>query len=186
MESNPVDALDFVARALESLGITYEVTGSVAGFYYGRERTTRDIDIVVDMATVEASSLAAALAPRYFLDERMVRDSALSGIMFNAIPNGAGPKIDFVPLSQDPYDRGQFARRAPADLGGARVVLIQGQDLVISKLRWAKASGSERQLADVRAILAAGVELDEDFEVWVEVLELEGVLEASRSARYDA
>ena len=41
-----------------------------------------------------------------------------------------------------------------------RTTIISREDLILSKLEWAKDSGSEMQLRDVRNLLAANCDLD--------------------------
>ena len=60
--------------------------------------------------------------------------------------------------------------------------MITGEDLVVSKLRRAKRGGSERQFADVRAILAAGHVTDFAYITrWAAALDLHAQLDASRA-----
>jgi len=181
------DALTVIARKLNDLAVPWMLTGSVAAFIYGRDRSTVDIDIVIGCARLIPGELVRSLEPEYFLDEQMVRDSLRSGEMFNAIPMTGGPKIDFIPLKPDPFEQTAFRRRASVDWHGTILSVATGKDLVISKLRWARESLSERQLADVRAIMSLGlVDEDEDFRRWVARLGLGETLDASRETRYDA
>jgi len=184
---SPMDALSIIARRLNDLEVPWMLTGSVAALIYGRDRSTVDIDIVVDCARLSLVEFAQGMQPEYFLDEQMVRDSLRSGEMFNAIPLAGGPKIDFIPLKPDPFEQTAFGRRETVDWHGTALNVASGKDLVISKLRWARESRSERQLADVRAIMSLGlVNEDEDFGRWVATLDLGETLAASRETRYDA
>lgn len=57
---------------------------------------------------------------------------------------------------------------------------------MINKLLWARESSSERQLADVHAILALeNVETDADFKRWIAAYELQPTLEPSKETRYE-
>ena len=183
---HPSDAITLIAQKLETLGLPWMLTGSVAAFFYGRERSTNDIDIVLDCDLVRIAPFVAAFAPEWFLDDEMVRDSVHTGLMFNAIPLAGGPKIDFIPLKDDLFERTTFRRRIVQDWHGTPIQVCTGIDLVLSKLVWAKDSMSQRQLADIRAIMASGlVEEDDEFTRWVALLGLEAVLDASRTTRYD-
>jgi hypothetical protein len=187
MLADPVDALTQIARKLDSIDAAYMLTGSVAALFYGRERTTVDIDIVVDMQTTTPDILAQVLEPEHFLDVEMVRECLKINYMFNALPMTGGPKIDFIPLKPDISEQTKFERRVTKDWHGTPVSVITAVDLVLSKLDWAKSSMSERQLADVRSIMSFGeVVEDEYFERWIRLLGLEAVLEASRTTGYDA
>lgn len=187
MLTDPVDALTQIASKLNQLGAAYMLTGSVAGLFYGRERSTVDVDIVVDMRTTSPEALVDALAPEYFLDIEMVRECLPIEDMFNALPMTGGPKIDLIPLKQDAFEQLKFEQRVTLDWHGTTVSVIRAADLALSKLQWAKISMSERQLADVRGIMSfEGVVEDDYFGRWVKRLDLEELLEASRTIRYDA
>lgn len=185
---DPVDALTQVAEKLNALALDWMLTGSVAAFLYGRNRSTVDIDIVLNCDRLPIGPLCDAFAPEYMLDPQMVRDSIPIGMMFNAIPMTGGPKIDLIPLKTEAFERTAFGRREVHDWHGTRLFVISAADLVLSKLRWAKQSQSERQLADVRAIMATGLvnEDDSDFQRWLAQLDLRPTLDASRETRYDA
>lgn len=187
MLADPIDALSQIARKLNTLGAGYMLTGSVAALFYGRERSTVDVDIVIDMRTVAPESLVDALAPEYFLDIEMVRECLPLEDMFNALPMAGGPKIDLIPLKRAAFEHLKFERRKTLDWHGTPVSVITAVDLVLSKLEWAKSSMSERQLADVRGIMAFEEVVEDDyFRRWVERLGLEEVVEASRTIGYDA
>ena len=183
----PIDALTLIVRKLNSSVQPYMITGSVAAWFYGGQRTTIDIDIVLDCAGVDVEAFVAHLTPDFFLDPEMFRDSLRTMIMFNALPLLGGSKIDFIPLTGDSFDQVAFRRRVEQDWFGTPVSVIAGMNLVINKLRWAKDSMSARQLADVRAIMSHDVIDDaEEFARWVRLLGLQRGLDASRTAGYEA
>jgi hypothetical protein len=186
--TNTSDALSLVAAKLNSGGYHWMLVGSVAALLYGRGRTTNDLDIVLDCEGIDPGQLSMLFLPEYFVDEEMVVNSIVHGMMFNAIPVYGGMKVDLVPLPDEPFERQAFERRQVVDWHDTPVFATAPDDLVIAKLRWAKASGSERQLADVRAIMALELfdEHDEYFQRWISALGLEATLDASRTTRYDA
>ena len=53
---------DAIAR-LESAGIAYMLTGSVALSYYAEPRMTRDVDLVAELAGLDPKSIVALFAP---------------------------------------------------------------------------------------------------------------------------
>jgi len=183
-----VDGLSVAADCLGRAGLEWMLVGSVAAFLYGRERSTHDIDVVFDPNGVIPAHVSARFLPEYMLDDQMLADSLQTGMMANAIGLQGGPKLDLVPLPKHPFDREAFARRTLRLWHGTPLPVIAPADLVISKLRWAQDSLSERQLADVRAIMALG-RFDENeprFNRWIDRLQLRDVLEASRETRYEA
>ena len=52
-----------------------------------------------------------------------------------------------------------FARWRQINLGDFRTWIVSREDLVLSKLVWAKDSKSEMQLRDIRNLLSAGCEM---------------------------
>jgi hypothetical protein len=58
--------------------------------------------------------------------------------------------VDFVVRKDSPYRRREFARRKSASLESQEVYFVAAEDLILSKLAWAKDSRSEMQLNDVR------------------------------------
>jgi hypothetical protein len=70
----------------------------------------------------------------------------------------------------------------PAELLGTSVFIATAEDMVIAKLEWAAASGSDRQLRDVAGILAAaGEAFDSEYvDGWAVAL---GLSNSTRSVR---
>lgn len=54
--------------------------------------------------------------------------------------------------------REKFERRRPALIGGQSVYVVSPEDSILSKLEWARISGSERQVRDVRGIVRVQAE----------------------------
>lgn len=52
-----------IAALLESLGIPYQVGGSIASSAYGTYRMTADVDFVIDADAAALARLADALSP---------------------------------------------------------------------------------------------------------------------------
>jgi len=62
-------------------------------------------------------------------------------------------KIDFVVRKDTPYRRREFSRRKKVAVDDQDLYLVSPEDLILSKLEWAKESRSEVQLNDVRNLL---------------------------------
>lgn len=60
--------------------------------------------------------------------------------MFNYIDRATGLKVDFWILGREPYDEACFARRRAETLFGASVCVSTLEDVILSKLRWARRS----------------------------------------------
>lgn len=181
------DALAEFATRLEAARVPAMLVGATAGLFYGLNRSSADIDFVVDLAPADVPRFVAAFGGGFYCDEAMIRDAIAHRSSFNIISHQTGIKADFILLGDSPFERAAFERRVADTWHGIPVWVTTGEDLVVSKLRWAKLGGSERQLADVRAILAAGHVTDFTYITrWVDALDLHEQLDASRATRYDA
>ncbi len=173
-----------IVEVLDRAGIPYMLTGSLASSLQGAPRATHDIDLVVDVRVEDASRLAAELATLdVYVDDLAVGDAARRRGMFNVIDPATGDKADFWMLTDEPFDRERFARRARYAALGVEVSVSAPEDTILMKLSWSKrAGGSEKQLADASGVyeLQAGA-LDETYlDAWAERL---GVAEALRALR---
>ena len=156
------DVLGRVAAALDVAGVPYMVSGSVAGTVHGIARMTHDVDLVIDPTPRTLDLFVDQLDPAaYYADRDAARDALARRSMFNVIDLATGWKIDCIVRKARDFSVGELARRREAVIGGTRVMVATPEDVILSKLEWAKASGSERQLEDVAGILAvSGAALD--------------------------
>jgi hypothetical protein len=89
--------------------------------------------------------------------------------------------VDFIVRKNTPYRRGELRRRRPIDVDGVRIYLVAPEDLVLSKLDWARDSLSEMQLADARNIVESVPNLDWGYlDQWATELGLVGMLSRVR------
>ncbi len=153
MIETELDVLRDVSQRLESAGIAFMLTGSVAMNYYAQPRMTRDIDLVVKLASAQAESFISLFTADYYLDRRTVVNAIVQRSMFNLIHNVTIIKIDCIVLKSDAYRQEEFARRKQIGLGDFQTWIVSREDLILSKLHWAKDSKSELQLRDVRNLL---------------------------------
>lgn len=84
-------------------------------------------------------------------------------------------KVDFIIRQPTPFDASRFARRSVVESAGVRLYTASAEDILITKLWWAKLSESERQLEDAVGIIQVQRDtLDTDYiDRWVAVLELD-------------
>lgn len=159
-ERTPAPSLLFdVLVTLEQIRAPYMVVGAFAALIYGGQRTTYDIDIVVDLNEQQVQALAAAYPPpRYYADPEQMRDSIRHGTLFNIIDTSLGDKADLVPLRNEPHERSAFRRRLrqPLELPDGQLLEIwcaRPEDVIIGKLAaWAE-GGSRKHESDILQIL---------------------------------
>jgi hypothetical protein len=151
--SEELEVLKEVTRRLDRAKIAYMVTGSIATNFYTVPRMTRDIDIVVELSERDISRFIPLFENDYYLEPETVRGAVKNKGMFNLIHDEYIIKIDFVVRKDTPYRRREFSRRKKVAVEDQDLYVVAPEDLILSKLEWAKDSRSEVQLNDVRNLL---------------------------------
>jgi hypothetical protein len=158
--SEELEVLKEVARRLDGAGIAYMVTGSTAANFYAVPRMTRDIDIVVELSERDVGKFIVAFEEDHYLEPATVREAVKSRGMFNLIHDRYVIKVDFVVRKDTPYRRKEFSRKKKISVEGHELYVVAPEDLILSKLEWAKDSKSEVQLRDVQNLLQSVKGLD--------------------------
>jgi hypothetical protein len=180
--SDEIEVLKIVTQRLDGAGIPYMLSGSMAMNYYAQPRMTRDIDLVVDIAPAEAKRVTALFAPDFVCEEEAVLEAARRRGMFNIIHAEWIVKVDLIIRKDLPYRREEFDRRCRVVLEGMEIWMVAAEDLLLSKLHWAKDSHSELQLRDVRNLIASLADLDWQYiEKWARELGVSDLLSEVRS-----
>ena len=84
-------------------------------------------------------------------------------------------KVDCIVRKASKYRRQEFARRQQIQVLDFTTWIVSKEDLIISKLEWAKDSYSEVQLRDVKNLLATGYDATY-LERWTRELGLDTLL----------
>lgn len=169
------DLLASIGQQLERARIPYMVTGSVASSYHGEPRATRDLDVVIDPTPTSLAAFLDSLSrDTYYLDADAATTALRERTQFNVIDRATGWKVDLIIRKDRPFSAEEFGRRLPADMLGTHTFVATPEDVIIAKLEWAHASGSDRQLRDVQSILhGAGEQLDRAYlDRWISQLGL--------------
>jgi hypothetical protein len=155
----PVDpqfaVLALVTERLESAGIAYMITGSIALTFYGYPRMTRDLDLVIEVEPSDAERMHALFADEFYCTVEGIRDAIRQRRMFNLIHIAEVVKVDMVVRKDDPYRRAEFARRRESVVEGRRFWLVTPEDLVLSKLVWLKKGAFDQQRRDIEVLLTS-------------------------------
>jgi len=94
---------------LESAGMDYMLTGSVALNCYAQPRMTRDIDLVVVFFLQDAARIGEVLGEDYYVSPEAARDAVLYQSSFNAIHQHSLTKVDFLVRKNEEYRLHEFA-----------------------------------------------------------------------------
>jgi hypothetical protein len=181
--------LQDIVDALEQADVAYMVSGSISSTYYGRPRSTQDVDIVIEASAGNLHRLVGALQGKgYYVDEEAAMEAISHTTMFNVFDAASGYKADLIVRKARPFSVEEFSRRRSVDLLGLSLFIVAPEDAVLSKLEWAKAGQSERQYADALGIaIVQGETLDWNYlRKWSTALELDELLQRLRrdSAEY--
>jgi hypothetical protein len=164
-----------IRAALEQAQIPYFVTGSFASSAHGVPRSTNDIDVVIAPTPEQLHVLLGQFPSESFAKDE---DDAFNALehhsSFQVIDYATMWKVDFMIHQRTPFDHSRFARRQFVDIAGVRLETASAEDILITKLWWAKLGESERQLNDAVGILKVQAKnLDREYvEHWVRLLEL--------------
>lgn len=134
---------------MNELGIEYVVTGSYAMSAYGEIRMTKDIDVVIELSSVHVRS---------FFEH--------------------GGKLDCIIHKNTDFARSSFSRRYRVSVAGIEFWNTTLEDVVVSKLHWARETNSETQTRDIANL--TGGSYDQDYvkrgiaqldlnDIWAEV-----------------
>lgn len=157
------------------------VSGSTAINYYAQPRMTRDIDIVVEIGPPEADRFIELFASDFYYDRDAIETAVAERGLFNLIHLELVIKVDFVVRKDSAYRREEFSRRRPVAVDDVRIFLVAPEDLLLSKLAWAKEGASEIQLADVRNLISSVTYMDWQYvERWADDLTVVALLAGVR------
>lgn len=167
------DVLGDFTNRLNKIGVEYMLVGSMALVHYAMPRATVDIDIVVNISPETIEKFIAEFEIDYYIPINRAKDSVRRKGMFNILNNQTILKIDCIILKETEFDMSAFTRRQKVDYAGDfDVCIISKEDLILSKLRWAKNTKSERQMLDVASVIRNGY--NEDYvEKWAQKLGVE-------------
>src|SRR5258707_5725762 len=172
---NPAEVFRQITNALNLAGISYMLTGSFASNLYGTGRATQDIDLVISATPDQMAPFLSSLPKSsYYFDVDAAKEAARRRSMFNILDMSSGWKVDLIFQKPGSYHQQAFQRRIPTEVEGIPVIAATAEDLIISKLDWARMGESSRQIEDVSAALKMQRQgLDRPYiEKWVSELSL--------------
>ena len=170
--------------ALDQVGVPYFVTRSFASSAHGVPRATNDIDIVIAPSREQLEELLRQFpATAFATDREDALDALARKSLFNIVDYASLWKVDFIIKQPTPFDASRFARRGIVEIAGVQLYTATAEDILITKLWWAKLGESERQINDAVGIIQVqGDQLDFAYvDRWVAVLELNAQWAAARA-----
>ncbi|MHC4284549.1 MAG: DUF6036 family nucleotidyltransferase [Planctomycetota bacterium] len=159
--------------------IPYMLAGSVSSSLHGQPRATNDADIVIAPAEEQLIAFLKSLGDDYYVNPDAARDAFKSNSVFNVIDIQNSWKADIIIRKNRPFSREEFQRRQKANIMGLDAWVVSPEDVILSKLEWAKNSKSSQQLQDALGVAAVQYDhLDRDYlHKWAKELQVESSLE---------
>jgi hypothetical protein len=139
----------------------------MASSFFGRPRSTVDLDFAIDVPQAAGEALIEDLKSVFYVPAEAARRAIEESGSFNVLLEGGVLKVDLFVLGSDQLDRWQIERRVPVELPEFDLVLWVSApgEQVLRKLQWFRAGGerSDRQWNDVLGILqTSGPDIDID------------------------
>ena len=157
------------------------LSGSTAISFYAQPRSTRDIDIVIEIDKRGAKTLSKLFQSDFYIDEDTVVDAIDGNGFFNILHNETLLKVDLIIKKETEYRKLEFSRRKVLALGTTQLSVVSAEDLILSKLVWATSSQSAMQLDDVRNLVQSNYPLDWQYLMkWADALGVLQELNASK------
>lgn len=132
------------------------VVGSIASTFHGPPRTTRDIDIVVELDDASLAMLLERIdRDRFYVPDGAAADAVATTGQFNLVDLRTTWKIDLMVRRDRSFSREEFRRRQSVVVDDVELFVASAEDTVLAKLEWAVAGGSDRQITDAASVLAS-------------------------------
>lgn len=153
----PPELVALFLNPLNTTGVRYIVTGSVAAAIYGEPRFTQDIDLVVRLASENLRPLIAAFpAAEYYVPplETLAEEAGRpSGGHFNLLHLDTGLRADCYLAGSSPLNHWGLENRREIPIGPDRISVAPPEYVILSKLQYVKAGGGEKHLDDIAHML---------------------------------
>ena len=164
-------------QIFESINIDYYVNRGVASSIHGEPRSTRDLDLVIEVKPNQIDLLVKTLeAFGYYCPVGAVEDLQRGlGNILNITHTETIANADIYITDNSPFAISQMNRKILIDVEEIPAFWIaSAEDTILQKLRWGKGSKSEKQWRDVLGIIKLQAEtLDYHYLTeWAENLDL--------------
>ena len=113
-------------------------------------------DVVAALDSNDIDTIADLFGSAYYLATKAITHAIAHESVFNLIHNETIIKVDCIVRKSSKYRRLEFERRRIITIQDFDLWVTSKEDLIISKLDWARDSRSELQLRDVGNLLAMG------------------------------
>lgn len=144
------DVMLRVVDALEQAHVPYILVGAFSSNYHGVPRSTEDVDFVVELDRPLAADFNKVLGVDFEPENQLSFETNTGTYRQEFRVKDSLFKVELFRLSDDPFDQSRFKRRIVAEVRGRKVWLPTAEDVIVMKLRWARAKDKD----DVREVMS--------------------------------
>ena len=153
---NQIDVVRDISERLDAADIGYMLTGSMVMNCYALPCVPRNLDFVVALRPADAELMARLFSPDYDISREAVDSAIAQQSFFNFNHRKSRIKVNCIICQQIKYRLTEFNRRQLIKFENFKTWIVSKEDLIISKLHWARKSLSPRHLRDVENLAATG------------------------------
>jgi len=171
--------LQILTEKLNQEGIEYMLSGSYSSSLHGLPRATNDADIIITASEEQLTAFLQSLEDDYYVNKDAALEALSNRGMFNVIDIHNSFKADFIIRKDRPFSREEFQRRQKSTIMDLDIWVVSPEDVILSKLEWAKESESSQQFQDALGVMVVQYDsLDMDYlKKWAKELQIEESLE---------
>jgi hypothetical protein len=140
---------------ISKTGTAFVSTSAWAGHARAENACTARITRI---STAVHNALVSAFSTDFYIDEDAVRSAIKSQRKFDLMHLDSAIKVDLIVRKNSEYRHAEFERRKSVEFAGISTWITSREDLILSKLIWARDTGSEMQLRDVRTLIDESVD----------------------------
>jgi hypothetical protein len=118
-------------------------------------RFTRDIDVVIEITERQTERFVQAFDGEYYVSANSITRAINNESMFNIIHIGSAVKLDCIIRKSSDFEKQKFAHRRMARVKDIDFWTTTKEDLILSKMNWAKDSFSEMQIRDIANLISS-------------------------------
>ena len=153
---NELDIVRDVSQRLDTAGIGYMLTGSMALNDYDLPCVPHNLDFVIALRPSDAEVMVRLFSADYDLSREAVDSAIAQQSFFNLFHRKSRVKVNCIICQQSKYRLTEYSRRQRVKFENFKTWIVSKEDLIISKLHWARKSHSPRHLRDVKNLVATG------------------------------
>jgi hypothetical protein len=155
---NTDDIVLAVIDFLNERDLPYMLVGSLATNFYCVPRSTEDGDLVVGSNITQVARDISHAQKGIHFDPQLSFESVTATKKIVLRTEGHNFEVELFELSADDHDQARFARRIQVETFDRKVWIASLEDMIVTKLRWARDAGREKDISDARNLIGVQYE----------------------------